>query len=194
MNTHDFQETWKVVRDRLGKRAITDKYIEYNSDLSKNWNEKIVQEMFAELSSANPSKTELDVSQIKSIYWSKFRDAESPKNGSLKECSHGICNGFGIVIAEREKPLYGVNGYTEECAFRCTCFMGNNHSDRITKWSEEKKLERWLIKQDSVYVDGLESKQQNIYTISSRISEICDKTEMETKKEYADINDVGLPF
>lgn len=127
MNNY-FINGYKELRNTLGKRSITDLYIENACEHTKGHlkNETILKEVFTELSLENPSKVDIDSNSINRVYWRKYHEQNTTDNDS-QQCRYNLCDGHGVVPALDEVG----NDY----AFRCNCFLGENLIG-IPRWGE----------------------------------------------------------
>lgn len=154
MNQQDFIRSYKTLRDRLGKRQITDQYIDFVAEKFKveNWLEDIAREVFEDFSVADPYKVDISAGAITGLYWAKVRDKK--KNSFEKvPCSKGLCNGQGLVILYQDNYIdakLGNYGYLE-LAYSCVCMIGYDQPKDIKRFDYEMLNKGWKVKKESVY-------------------------------------------
>lgn len=156
MEINRFVSSYEVLRDRLNKKQITDSYIENVAKAYKveKWDEKLFEDLINELSVKNPYTVDISAKIISEKYYAKLRDSQEFKFGK-KNCKHKLCDGTGIIFATKI-----IHNKEFDYCFRCVCDMGNNHNQKISKWSEEKTIKGFRINKLFTYSEG-EEKQYN---------------------------------
>lgn len=139
---------YKNTRDLLGKRLITDMYIDNAATFANvsSKNDSILKEIFEELNISNPYKVDLSIHSIMNDYFKKLGPSFTPTNHSEGpiHCTDGICDGFGIVDASIYK-----NGYRSDYIFECTCPLG--YRKGLEKWMTSLIARGFVIDETKIY-------------------------------------------
>ena len=129
MTIDTFVACYKDARNILGKRQITDQYIENAAFRfkAKIWDESIFIDMFDELKVENPLKVDISANAIRTDYWKRYYEKNTDK-AEWQQCKKGLCDGYGIVPALNKDDL--------EYAFKCSCFLGQQIKGLAT-WGDD---------------------------------------------------------
>jgi len=152
MDVEQYKDGYKALRDRLNKRQITDSYIDNSADsfMVIHWDGDVYREVIKDLSLDNPYKADISAGNIRSLYYQKIKIKSGYVIGVLKECKYKLCDGAGLIMTTIQHDFYP---YPTEAVFRCKCMMGQNHSDKISMWSDDKHNKGYRINRDMVYLE-----------------------------------------
>lgn len=164
MDKQIFESKYRGLIKRLGKeRIFNDDYINNaaGSLRVEMFQEDIINKVFKELSDENPQKVDLSTKIIRGLYWAEFqKQRKEETSGERHVCKYKLCNGMGLVITEKKVGDIIVN-----YGFRCICFMGHWHDEKILMWNNKYKEKGHSINKEDVYVepkDEIEHDASNI--------------------------------
>ena len=173
-----FINAWSSVATRMNAR-FNEEYFRWNADDMKVdlWEEKIVKEVFDDISRMNPKNIDLSAQEIKRLYWGKYHEMNRQKimNDERFECKLGLCDGKGLIHATLKKGslLQGDKLQTIVCPedyenyiFRCDCTLGISNQSQVMQW-KDRRIERvYKIDKDSIYKNSEDIK----YNIEPKIT------------------------
>ena len=180
MDYTKFTNGWDLVCKRMNVR-LSDEYISWNArDMKIDlWEEKIVLEVFDDISRMNPKNLDLSAGEIKRLYWSKFHEYNRQKimNDVRIECKQGLCDGTGLIHAKlcKDSILTG-DGLPNAKAtrdyynyiFRCDCSLGIGNASQALQWKDRRKERIYKIDPESIYKD----EETGRYNLAPQISYI----------------------
>lgn len=142
MDNFRFIGLWITARNVLGKKLITDEYINYNANALnvRFWDEDVVDRIFSQIMQEDPYKADISAQSIRTAYYK----LSSPAQIGCGECKHDLCDGSGYVGVEKL-----VDGKWYEYFCRCSCDAG-----RAIKPSRKFNGMDYTIKDWSISLEG----------------------------------------
>lgn len=137
MSKFAFIEGYKELRNIMGKKMITDGYIEHAAIKIKaeKLDDTIIETMFDRLKALDPYKADISANTIARSY--RIEEAKrnrvsgkSDINGAiLKQCQDGRCNKSGYL------SVWMPDG--RETVFSCNCDYGEDIREILPEWNEK---------------------------------------------------------